>query len=128
MAITPEDVITWGSNEYGQCGHGDKSETTWVKPRSIKMLHEQMVTQVGGEWVDGCCPQDRGMPLVQPGMRARCVGACKCCAAGVVTLAGGNTFDMSNCKLPALAVARADSLPPQSPPRRSSVAGTTRSV
>lgn len=47
MAITPEDVITWGSNEYGQCGHGDKSETTWVKPRSIKMLHEQMVTQVG---------------------------------------------------------------------------------
>ncbi|KAL4443784.1 hypothetical protein ABPG75_011521 [Micractinium tetrahymenae] len=46
VAITPEDVITWGSNEYGQCGHGDKSETTWVKPRSIKMLHEQMVTQV----------------------------------------------------------------------------------
>jgi ubiquitin-protein ligase E3 A len=46
IAITPEDVITWGSNEYGQCGHGDKAETDWVKPRSIKMLHEQMVTQV----------------------------------------------------------------------------------
>lgn len=47
VAVTPEDVITWGSNEYGQCGHGEKSEIAWVKPRSIKMLHEQMVTQVG---------------------------------------------------------------------------------
>lgn len=46
IAITPEDVITWGSNESGQCGHGDKAEVEWVKPRSIKMLHEQMVTQV----------------------------------------------------------------------------------
>lgn len=46
MAITPQDVITWGSNERGQCGHGDKAETDWVKPRSIKMLHEAMVTQV----------------------------------------------------------------------------------
>lgn len=46
IAITPQDVITWGSNEHGQCGHGDKAETDWVKPRSIKMLHEQMVTQV----------------------------------------------------------------------------------
>jgi hypothetical protein len=46
IAITPEDVITWGSNEFGQCGHGDKAETDWVKPRSIKLLHEQMVTQV----------------------------------------------------------------------------------
>lgn len=69
-------MITWGSNEHGQCGHGEKAETDWVKPRSIKvrsgssnssraggmgsvpqpypparaprvqMLHEQMVTQV----------------------------------------------------------------------------------
>ncbi|GAB4814343.1 hypothetical protein N2152v2_001389 [Parachlorella kessleri] len=46
IAITPQDVITWGSNENGQCGHGEKAETDWVKPRSIKMLHEQMVTQV----------------------------------------------------------------------------------
>lgn len=46
MAITPQDVITWGSNEHGQCGHGEKAETDWVKPRSIKMLHEAMVTQV----------------------------------------------------------------------------------
>lgn len=46
MAITPEDVITWGSNQHGQCGHGDKAETDWVKPRSIKMLHEALVTQV----------------------------------------------------------------------------------
>ena len=55
IAITPEDVITWGSNEYGQCGHGDKAETDWVKPRSIKMLHEQMVTQViCGMWHTLC--------------------------------------------------------------------------
>ena len=46
MAITPEDVITWGSNEYGQCGQGDKAEADWVKPRSIKALHEALVTQV----------------------------------------------------------------------------------
>jgi len=53
VAITPEDVITWGSNEYGQCGHGDKAELNWVKPRSIKMLHEQMVTQVGARGAQG---------------------------------------------------------------------------
>lgn len=37
IAITPQDVITWGSNEHGQCGHGEKAETDWVKPRSIKV-------------------------------------------------------------------------------------------
>lgn len=46
VAVTPQDVITWGSNEYGQCGHGEKSEKDWVKPRSLKVLHETMVTQV----------------------------------------------------------------------------------
>lgn len=46
VAITPHDVITWGSNEQGQCGHGERAETDWVKPRSLKLLHGQMVTQV----------------------------------------------------------------------------------
>lgn len=46
VAVTPHDVITWGSNDRGQCGHGEKSETDWVKPRSLKVLHEAMVAQV----------------------------------------------------------------------------------
>ena len=46
VAITPHDVITWGANESGQCGHGERAERDWVKPRSLKILHGQMVTQV----------------------------------------------------------------------------------
>ena len=46
VVITPSDVITWGSNEYGQCGHGERSEVDWVKPRSLKALHHQLVTQI----------------------------------------------------------------------------------
>lgn len=46
VAITPQDVITWGGNEHGQCGHGERAEVDWVKPRSLKVLHGQMVTQV----------------------------------------------------------------------------------
>ena len=46
VAMTPHDVITWGSNCHGQCGHGERAETDWVKPRSLKLLHGQMVTQV----------------------------------------------------------------------------------
>ena len=46
VAITPHDVISWGSNDQGQCGHGERSEIDWVKPRSLKLLHGQMVTQV----------------------------------------------------------------------------------
>lgn len=41
IAITPQDVITWGSNENGQCGHGEKAEIDWVKPRSLKVIMEQ---------------------------------------------------------------------------------------
>ena len=59
VAVTPEDVITWGSNEHGQCGHGEKAEMEWVKPRSIKMLHEQMVTQVGAAGRAGEGPAQR---------------------------------------------------------------------
>ena len=46
MAITPEDVISWGANDLGQCGQGDRSETTWVKPRSLKPLQQAYVSQV----------------------------------------------------------------------------------
>ena len=46
VVITPSDVITWGSNEYGQCGHGERAEMDWVKPRSLKALHHQLVTQI----------------------------------------------------------------------------------
>ena len=46
VAITNHDVITWGANDTGQCGHGERAETDWVKPRSLKLLHGQMVTQV----------------------------------------------------------------------------------
>ena len=46
IVITPHDVITWGANEHGQCGHGERAEYDWVKPRSLKLLHGQMVTQV----------------------------------------------------------------------------------
>ena len=46
MAITPEDVISWGANNLGQCGQGERSETTWVKPRSLKPLQGLYVSQV----------------------------------------------------------------------------------
>lgn len=46
VAVTPQDVITWGSNEHGQCGHGERAEREWVKPRSLKLLNNQMVAQV----------------------------------------------------------------------------------
>lgn len=46
VAITSTDVITWGSNEHGQCGHGERSERDWVKPRSLKALNGHLVAQV----------------------------------------------------------------------------------
>ncbi|KAK9909040.1 hypothetical protein WJX75_006403 [Coccomyxa subellipsoidea] len=46
VAITPDDVITWGSNSMGQCGQGDRAETDWVKPRSIKPLQSMFVCQI----------------------------------------------------------------------------------
>lgn len=46
MAITPEDVISWGANSEGQCGQGDRAEAAWVKPRSIKPLQGMCVSQV----------------------------------------------------------------------------------
>lgn len=46
VAVTPQDVITWGSNDHGQCGHGERAEREWVKPRSLKVLNGQMVAQV----------------------------------------------------------------------------------
>lgn len=46
VALTPEDVISWGANSEGQCGQGERAETLWVKPRSIKPLQGQSVSQV----------------------------------------------------------------------------------
>ncbi len=38
VALTQEDVISWGANSEGQCGQGERAEQTYVKPRSIKPL------------------------------------------------------------------------------------------
>lgn len=46
MALTPDDVITWGENGDGQCGQGERAERGCVKPRSIKPLQGLHVTQV----------------------------------------------------------------------------------
>ena len=46
VAITPEDVISWGGNSYGQCGQGERAEVTSVKPRSIKPLQGISIAQV----------------------------------------------------------------------------------
>ncbi|KAL3132600.1 hypothetical protein ABBQ32_009129 [Trebouxia sp. C0010 RCD-2024] len=46
VALTPEDVISWGANSEGQCGQGERAETMWVKPRSIKPLQGMYVSQV----------------------------------------------------------------------------------
>ena len=46
VALTPDDVITWGENGDGQCGQGERAERGCVKPRSIKPLQGLHVTQV----------------------------------------------------------------------------------
>ena len=46
VALTPDDVITWGENGDGQCGQGERAERGAVKPRSIKPLQGLHVTQV----------------------------------------------------------------------------------
>lgn len=46
VALTGEEVITWGCNEEGQCGQGERAEMTTVKPRFIRMLSQSLVTQV----------------------------------------------------------------------------------
>lgn len=46
VAITPEDVISWGGNSYGQCGQGERAEVMSVKPRSIKPLQGISIAQV----------------------------------------------------------------------------------
>jgi alpha-tubulin suppressor-like RCC1 family protein len=47
VCITTKDVIAWGSNEYGQLGHGDHAPDVCSRPCAIKVLHDVMVTQVG---------------------------------------------------------------------------------
>lgn len=46
MCITTKDVFAWGSNEYGQLGHGDAAPDVCSRPFPIKVLHDIMVTQV----------------------------------------------------------------------------------
>ena len=46
MAITPEDIISWGGNTHGQCGQGERAEIMSVKPRSIKPLQGISIAQV----------------------------------------------------------------------------------
>jgi alpha-tubulin suppressor-like RCC1 family protein len=46
VAITPEDIISWGGNSYGQCGQGERAEVMSVKPRSIKPLQGISVAQI----------------------------------------------------------------------------------
>ena len=46
VALTADEVITWGRNDQGQCGQGERAEVTWVKPRFIRMLSRVLVTQV----------------------------------------------------------------------------------
>jgi len=46
VALTADEVITWGRNDQGQCGQGERAEVTWVKPRFIRMLSRALVTQV----------------------------------------------------------------------------------
>lgn len=51
VCITTKDVFAWGSNEYGQLGHGDAAPDICSRPFPIKVLHDVMVTQVGeGGW------------------------------------------------------------------------------
>lgn len=46
VCITTKDVFAWGSNEYGQLGHGDAAPDVCSRPFPIKVLHDVMVTQV----------------------------------------------------------------------------------
>jgi alpha-tubulin suppressor-like RCC1 family protein len=46
VCITTKDVFAWGSNEYGQLGHGDNAPDVCSRPFPIKVLHDVMVTQV----------------------------------------------------------------------------------
>lgn len=46
VALTVDEVITWGCNEEGQCGQGERAEVATVKPRFIRMLTQCLVTNI----------------------------------------------------------------------------------
>jgi hypothetical protein len=46
VCLTAKDVLAWGSNTYGQLGHGDSSAEIVALPQAIKKLHDIPVTQV----------------------------------------------------------------------------------
>ena len=46
VAVTADEVVTWGGNGEGQCGQGERAEPDYVKPRSLRALRGVAVTQV----------------------------------------------------------------------------------
>ena len=46
VAVTADEVVTWGGNGEGQCGQGERAEPDFVKPRSLRALRGMAVTQV----------------------------------------------------------------------------------
>jgi Regulator of chromosome condensation (RCC1) repeat len=46
VCLTAKDVLAWGSNTFGQLGHGDNSAEIVALPQAIKKLHDIPVTQV----------------------------------------------------------------------------------
>lgn len=50
IALTQEDVISWGANSEGQCGQGERAEQTYVKLRSIKPLQVRSMCKKEGSW------------------------------------------------------------------------------
>ena len=84
MAITPEDVISWGGNSYGQCGQGERAEVLSVKPRSIKPLQGISIPQVVcGRYHTLCvtatsqvCTSDLSSAYLSSSMLSFCRAAC----------------------------------------------------
>ncbi|CAD7697676.1 unnamed protein product [Ostreobium quekettii] len=46
VAVSSQEVYSWGSNEHGQLGQGDLAPDCVRKPRVVKALHGKMVMQV----------------------------------------------------------------------------------
>lgn len=46
MAVSNEHVYSFGSNDYGQLGHGEICPDPIDRPKIIRALNDKMVTQV----------------------------------------------------------------------------------
>jgi hypothetical protein len=84
VCITTKDVISWGSNEYGQLGHGDQAPDICSKPCPIKQLHDVLVTQV--------------LPalLLWPSGAGGCGAAAVWCSSSVVQQQSGKMVQQSS--------------------------------